>query len=247
VTVVSTSTSRQSLTHRSCQQTHKCHVQQQRCWCSTGAKLPSHYDMTEVCFVIILILTHRISCLMAGQTPKASGYTSDIESGKEKFLAAQHSPTERDYVARYGQKAYRTVSGGEAGSMPQPLTPGHTATVKIKALTEQEAAAPGGAFCLLLLAFQPSAGHLHACSSSGPLLPIACDQVYIALCLVMENLLAASCICPLPVTFVVHCDQMAASKQQESWKPDTSLVYSTFYSIDATQSLQLFHPHLCIV
>ncbi len=93
---------------------------------------------------------------MAGQTPKASGYTSDIESGKEKFLAAQHSPTERDYVARYGQKAYRTVSGGEAGSMPQPLTPGHTATVKIKALTEQEAAAPGGAFSLLLLAFQPS-------------------------------------------------------------------------------------------
>lgn len=27
--------------------------------------------------------------------------------------------------------------------MPQPLTPGHTATVKIKALTEQEAAGPG--------------------------------------------------------------------------------------------------------
>ncbi|KAA6427596.1 MAG: hypothetical protein FRX49_02259 [Trebouxia sp. A1-2] len=83
-----------------------------------------------------------------GQTPKASGYTSDIESGKEKFLAAQHSPTERDYVARYGQKAYRTVSGGEAGSMPQPLTPGHTATVRIKALTEQEAAAPGRGWSL---------------------------------------------------------------------------------------------------
>ncbi len=110
---------------------------------------------------------------MAGQTPNASGYTSDIESGKEKFLAAQHSPTERDYVARYGQKAYRTVSGTEAGSMPQPLTPGHTATVKIKALTEQEAAAPGAALSLSLLAFQPSAGHLCACSSSGPLLPIA--------------------------------------------------------------------------
>ncbi len=111
--------------------------------------------MTKMCFVSLLILTHTLSCWMAGQTPKASGYTSDIESGKEKFLAAQHSPTERDYVARYGQKAYRTVSGGEAGSMPQPLTPGHTATVKIKALTEQEAAAPGGALSLLLLAFQP--------------------------------------------------------------------------------------------
>ncbi len=131
---------------------------------------------------------------MAGQTPKASGYTSDIESGKDKFLAAQHSPTERDYVARYGQKAYRTVSGGEAGSMPQPLTPGHTATVKIKALTEQEAAAPGGPlslsllafqpflaclsafsclpFSVVLLAFQPSAGHLHACLSSGCQLPV---------------------------------------------------------------------------
>ncbi|DBA96678.1 TPA: hypothetical protein ACH3X1_015529 [Trebouxia sp. C0004] len=83
-----------------------------------------------------------------GQTPKAFGYTSDIESGKEKFLAAQHSPTERDYVARYGQKAYQTVTGSEAGSMPQPLTPGHTATVKIKALTEQEAAAPGRGWSL---------------------------------------------------------------------------------------------------
>ena len=159
---------------------------------------------------------------MAGQTPKASGYTSDIESGKEKFLAAQHSPTERDYVARYGQKAYRTVSGGEAGSMPQPLTPGHTATVKIKALTEQEAAAPGGAFSLLLLAFQPSclsaflpfsllafqpsAGHLHACLSSGPLLPIACDQVHIAPCLVMGNLLAASCSCTPPAILAVYHD-----------------------------------------
>lgn len=159
---------------------------------------------------------------MAGQTPKASGYTSDIESGKEKFLAAQHSPTERDYVARYGQKAYRTVSGGEAGSMPQPLTPGHTATVKIKALTEQEAAAPGGALSLLLLAFQPaclsaflpfsllafqpSAGHLHACLLSGLLLPIACDQVHIALCLVMGHLLAASCISPLLATFLIRYD-----------------------------------------
>lgn len=122
-----------------------------------GAKLSSLHDMTQVCFVQLLIFTHTISCLMTGQTPKASGYTSDIESGKEKFLAAQHSPTERDYVARYGQKAYRTVSGGEAGSMPQPLTPGHTATVKIKALTEQEAAAPGGPLSLLFLAFQPSA------------------------------------------------------------------------------------------
>ncbi len=181
---------------------------------------------------------------MAGQTPKASGYTSDIESGKEKFLAAQHSPTERDYVARYGQKAYRTVSGGEAGSMPQPLTPGHTATVKIKALTEQEAAAPGGALSLLLLAFQPYAGHLHACLSSGPLLPIACDQVHTALCLVMENLLAASRMCPLLATSVVHRHQMAACEQQEFWKPDASLVYSTLYSIRVTQSLQLFQPQL---
>ena len=159
---------------------------------------------------------------MAGQTPKASGHTSDIESGKEKFLAAQHSPTERDYVARYGQKAYRTVSGGEAGSMPQPLTPGHTATVKIKALTEQEAAAPGGALSLLLLAFQPSAGHLDACSSSEPLLPIACDQVHIALCLVKENLvMALGCLMHLPATFAVHRGSMAAHEQQELWKPDT--------------------------
>lgn len=140
---------------------------------------------------------------MTGQTPKASGYTSDIESGKEKFLAAQHSPTERDYVARYGQKAYRTVSGGEAGSMPQPLTPGHTATVRIKALTEQEAAAPGGALSLMFLAFQPSAGHLHACLLFGPLLPTTFDQMHIALCLVMGNLLAATCTCTLPATLAV--------------------------------------------
>ena len=79
----------------------------------------------------------------AGQQQHTSGYTADIESGKEKFLAAQHSPAERDYVAKYGQKAYRTASGVQVGVMPQPLTPGHTATVKIKALTEQEAAAPG--------------------------------------------------------------------------------------------------------
>ena len=80
---------------------------------------------------------------VSGQQQYTSGYTADIESGKEKFLAAQHSPTERDYVAKYGQKAYRTASGVQVGVMPQPLTPGHTATVKIKALTEQEAAAPG--------------------------------------------------------------------------------------------------------
>ena len=81
--------------------------------------------------------------MLAGQRSKSSGYYADIEAGKLKFLAAQHSPTERDYVARYGQKAYRTHSGTQAGSMPQPLTPGHTSVVKIKALTEQEAAAPG--------------------------------------------------------------------------------------------------------
>ena len=80
-----------------------------------------------------------------GQQLQSGGYATDIESGKEKFLAAQHSPTERDYVARYGQKAYRTGSGVQVGSMPQPLTPGHIATVKIKALTEQEAAGPGNA------------------------------------------------------------------------------------------------------
>lgn len=80
---------------------------------------------------------------VAGQQQQTSGYTVDIESGKEKFLAAHHSPAERDYVAKYGQKAYRTASGVQVGVMPQPLTPGHTATVKIKALTEQEAAAPG--------------------------------------------------------------------------------------------------------
>ncbi len=93
--------------------------------------------------------------------------------------------------------------------MPQPLTPGHTATVKIKALTEQEAAAPGGALSLLLLAFQPSAGRLHACSSSGPLLPIACDQVHISLCLVMEMfghgswLPHAFALCPQPLLYIV--------------------------------------------
>ena len=78
---------------------------------------------------------------VTGQQQHTSGYTVDIESGKEKFLAAQHSPAERDYVAKYGQKAYRTASGVQVGVMPQPLTPGHT--VKIKALIEQEAAAPG--------------------------------------------------------------------------------------------------------
>ena len=52
-------------------------------------------------------------------------------------------------MAKYGQKAYRTASGVQGGVMPQPLTPGHTATVKIKALTEQEAAAPGRFFVLL--------------------------------------------------------------------------------------------------
>ena len=98
------------------------------------------------------VITLKIDC--TGQRSQSVGYYADIESGKEKFLAAQHSPTERDYVARYGQKAYRTVSGTQAGSMPQPLTPGHTAVVKIKALTEQEAAAPGtilhSVFCLFL-------------------------------------------------------------------------------------------------
>lgn len=80
---------------------------------------------------------------VAGQAQHTGGYTADIESGKEKFLAAQHSPAERDYVARYGQKAYMTASVAQEGIMPQPLTPGHTATVKIKALSEQEAAGPG--------------------------------------------------------------------------------------------------------
>lgn len=86
---------------------------------------------------------------VTGQQQHTSGYTADIESGKEKFLAAHHSPAERDYVAKYGQKAYRTASGVQGGVMPQPLTPGHTTTVKIKALTEQEAAAPGRVFALL--------------------------------------------------------------------------------------------------
>ena len=80
---------------------------------------------------------------VAGQPQHTFGYTADIESGKDKFLAAHHSPAERDYVAKYGQKAYRTASVAQEGVMPQPLTPGHTATVKIKALSEQEAAGPG--------------------------------------------------------------------------------------------------------
>lgn len=83
------------------------------------------------------------SAAAAGKLQHTSGYTADIESGKDKFLAAHHSPTERDYVAKYGQKAYRTASAAHEGVMPQPLTPGHTATVKIKALSEQEAAGPG--------------------------------------------------------------------------------------------------------
>lgn len=97
--------------------------------------------MTFLLMLHIQRLTSGFCC--TGQQKHTSGYTADIESGKEKFLAAQHSPAERDYVAKYGQKAYRTASGVQVGVMPQPLTPGHTATVRIKALTEQEAAAPG--------------------------------------------------------------------------------------------------------
>ena len=92
---------------------------------------------------------HTAASHSAGQHPKGSAYCTDLESGKQKFLpnSSQHSPTERDYVARYGQKAYRTGSGNEMGSMPQPLTPGHTDTVRIKALTDHEAPAPGIATC----------------------------------------------------------------------------------------------------
>lgn len=91
------------------------------------------------------------SAAAAGKLQHTFGYTADIESGKDKFLAAHHSPTERDYVAKYGQKAYRTASAAHEGVMPQPLTPGHTASVKIKALSEQEAAGPGTAHHLALL------------------------------------------------------------------------------------------------
>ena len=75
------------------------------------------------------------------------GYTSDLESGKAKFLAAKDSEHERDYVARYGQKAYKMGSGNQMASMPQPLTPGHTSTLKIKALPEQDMPAPSMPHC----------------------------------------------------------------------------------------------------
>lgn len=71
------------------------------------------------------------------------GYTPDLESGKAKFLAAKNSEHERDYVARYGQKAYKMGSGNQMASMPEPLTPGHTSTLKIKALPEQDMPSPG--------------------------------------------------------------------------------------------------------
>lgn len=79
----------------------------------------------------------------SGANKNVYGYTSDLESGKAKFLAAKDSEHERDYVARYGQKAYRMGSGNQMASMPQPLTPGHTSTLKIKALPEQDMPAPG--------------------------------------------------------------------------------------------------------
>ena len=78
------------------------------------------------------------------------GYTPDLESGKAKFLAAKNSEHERDYVARYGQKAYKMGSGNQMASMPEPLTPGHTLTLRIKALPEQDMPSPGKSLHLQL-------------------------------------------------------------------------------------------------
>ena len=80
------------------------------------------------------------------------------------------SEQEREYVARYGQKAYQMGSGNQIANMPQPLTPGHTSTLRIKALPEQELTAPGKG--LFVTQYVRSLGGTHsdacfACSCYG--------------------------------------------------------------------------------
>ena len=75
----------------------------------------------------------------------------DVEAGRKKFLVAADSEAERNYVARYAQKgvaqelAYAAAVRDKAGSMRQPLTPGHVSQVTIKTVPDLSIAseAPG--------------------------------------------------------------------------------------------------------
>ena len=76
---------------------------------------------------------------------------TDVEAGRKKFLVAADSEAERNYVARYAQKgtahelAYAAAVGDKAGSMRQPLTPGHVSQITIKTVPDLSIAseAPG--------------------------------------------------------------------------------------------------------
>ena len=76
---------------------------------------------------------------------------TDVEAGRKKFLVAADSEAERNYVARYAQKgtphelAYAAAVGDKAGSMRQPLTPGHVSQITIKTVPDLSMAseAPG--------------------------------------------------------------------------------------------------------
>ena len=77
---------------------------------------------------------------------------TDVEAGRKKFLVAADSEAERNYVARYAQKgtvhelAYAAAVGEKAGSMRQPLTPGHVSQVTIKTVPDLSTASePPGA------------------------------------------------------------------------------------------------------
>lgn len=74
---------------------------------------------------------------------------TDVEAGRKKFLVAADSEAERNYVARYAQKgtahelAYAAAVGDKAGSMRQPLTPGHVSQVMIKTVPDLSVASEG--------------------------------------------------------------------------------------------------------